>query len=321
MNFASSIAENLGEDEFEKLSNRLAERIKENEFISFSQGTDGGKDGRKIGFSKDFQKWKDAASKILSQAKHTNNPIASCSDNTFYGNKTSIVEAEIKKIIALKDKGELEYYLLFTNRKYTANADSIIRKAISEKTLIDIDNIEIIGIETINELLSKAENKDLISQYKLDNTHASFDFSDEEIKEIILAFKTQLPAISPEIKQEVEKLKYDYSHIEKDEKNEKNKLGAEYYHDEILNKSLMDFGKIEDFLKNPVNEELKESYFDTARELGQIISIHRDEFQAFEDLFLHIYQLICRGSVRLKGKRHVITFLHYMYIECLIGKK
>ncbi|WP_407944224.1 ABC-three component system protein [Marinifilum fragile] len=83
-----------------------------------------------------------------------------------------------------------------------------------------------------------------------------------------------------------------------------------------------DFGIIEQFLSDPINEELKEYYYDTANELNQIISIKRDKFDAFEELFVHIYQLICDGENKLKGsKRHVTTFLHYMYITCEIGDK
>lgn len=322
MDFTTNIAYNISDDEFEDLSNLLASRLNGNEIISFAKGTDGGKDGRRIGFSKDIKKWKTAGSKFIIQAKHTENPIASCSDNKFHGNRTSIISGEIEKIKQLKAKDELEYYILFTNRKYTGNADSAIRKDISSKAKVDIDSIEIIGIETINQLLSLDSNKDLVVRFNLNNQHIPFEFSDEEIKEVIVAFKTQLPKISKDIKREVDSLKYDYTHIDKDKKNEKNELSKEYYQNEILGRSLVEFDKIEQFLNNPVNEALKDSYFDTAHELNQIISIKRDNFNAFEELFIHIYKLVCDGSAVLKGsKRHVTTFLHYMYIECLIGKK
>ncbi len=131
MDYTSNIAYNLTEDDFEKLSNLLAERIEGNEVISFAKGTDGGKDGRRIGYSKDIDKWKISGSQFIIQAKHTANPVASCSENKFHGNKTSIFALEIDKIKGLKAKNELDYYILFTNRKYTGNADSIIRKAIS----------------------------------------------------------------------------------------------------------------------------------------------------------------------------------------------
>ena len=84
----------------------------------------------------------------------------------------------------------------------------------------------------------------------------------------------------------------------------------------------MDFEKIERFLALPQNEELKDYYFDVVSELSNLITIKRDNFDAFEEIFLFIYKMVCDGSDELKGtKRHVMTLLHYMYFECLIGIK
>jgi len=70
----------------------------------------------------------------------------------------------------------------------------------------------------------------------------------------------------------VDKLKEDYIFIDKKSKNKKNNLGEDYFKDHILGESLMHFEKIESFLDNPINEKLKDYYFDTANELGQIIN-------------------------------------------------
>ena len=59
-----------------------------------------------------------------------------------------------------------------------------------------------------------------------------------------------------------------------------------------------------------------------AHELNQMISLKRGNFDVFEEIFIFIYKSICDGAVSLKGsKRHVTTFLHYMYYECLIGRR
>ncbi|MFA6977729.1 MAG: ABC-three component system protein [Ignavibacteriaceae bacterium] len=303
-------------NQFEKLINSICQKILGTGVVTFSTGKDGGRDGKFIGtaqhYVSDVDRW---SGKFVIQAKHTTSPIASCSDSEF----EKIIDDEIIKIKNLKANNEIDNYLFFTNRKYSGVKGERLPKKIITET--GVQNAVIIGKETINNQYLNP-NKDIVKLYKLDLNHIPFDFSDQEIKEIILAFKQQLPSISSDIKKEVEKLKYDYSHIEKDKKNEKNKLSGEYYRDSILNKSLMDFDKIEKFLNNPVNEELKQYYFDTAHELNQIIFMKRENYEAFEELFVHIYQLICDGSVPLKGgKRHITTFLHYMYMECLIGKK
>ena len=124
------------------------------------------------------------------------------------------------------------------------------------------------------------------------------------------------------LKAEVDRIKHDFVFIDKKEKNKKNRLGEEYFQNEIVAKSLMDFKKIERFLELPQNEELKDYYFDVVSELSNLISIKRDNFDAFEEIFRSIYKMVCDGSKELKGtKRHVTTFLHYMYYNCEIGLK
>jgi hypothetical protein len=306
----------LDDSTFEDLINTICQKILGTGVITFSTGTDGGRDGKFTGiaqhYKSDADKWEGI---FIIQSKHTLNPNGSCSDKEF----EKIIDGEIVKIKKLKDNKEIDHYLIFTNRKYTGVKGEELCKKIILKA--GVENAVIIGKEVINNLYLNS-NKDIVRQYRLDKHHIPFDFSDEEIKEIILAFKKQLPVISEEIKLEVDKLKYDYSHIEKDKKNEKNILSESYYQNEILSKSLVEFDKIEKFLDNPINSQLKDYYFDTAHELNQIITLKRDNFDAFEELFIYIYQLVCIGDINLKGcKRHVTTFLHYMYVECLIGKK
>lgn len=304
----------LNPTEFENLVNTICTEILGTGVVTFSAGKDGGRDGRFTGTAQNYPSSNDPwTGKFIIQAKHTTNPTASCSDSDFKG----LIEREIVKIKKLKNSGDIDNYLLFTNRKYSAIKGEQLCKKIIEDT--KVSKVTIIGKEVINNQYLNP-NKEIVRQYNLHRVHIPFDFSDEEIREIILAFKEQLPIVADAIESDV--LKYDFSHIEKEDKNSKNKLGQEYYHQSILGNSLMEFGKIETFLKNPVNEDLKNYYYDTANELNEIISLKRDDFYSFEELFVYIYQLITNGVSSMKGsKRHVTTFLHYMYVECLIGKK
>jgi len=308
--------ENISDTDFENMVNTICQKILGTGVISFSKGKDGGRDGKFTGTAQAYPSTKkNWSGKFIIQAKHTEVPNASCSDTEFL----KIVDAEIVKIKALKKNKEIDNYLLFTNRKYTGVKGSILVAKIKEES--GIENCEIIGKETINNDYLNS-NKDIVRQYRLDRSSIPFDFSDEEIKEIILAFKSQLPEIKDDVKEKVEKLKEDYIFIDKKSKNKKNNLGEDYFTDHILGESLMYFEKIESFLNNPINEKLKDYYFDTANELRQIISLKRENFDLFEELFVFIYKRICDGSISLKGsKRYVTTFLHYMYYECLIGKK
>lgn len=307
--------EQLDDSTFEYLVNTICQKILGTGVISFSPGKDGGRDGKFIGTAQNFpdniNPW---SGRFIIQAKHTNNPIASCSDSDF----EKIVKDEILKIKKLKDACDIDCYLLFTNRKYSGiKGEQLIKKIVLET---GVENSVIIGNETINNYLN--QHKDIVRLYRLDLHHIPFDFSDEEIKNIILAFKQQLPSIENDIKAEIDRIKHDFAFIDKKEKNKKNRLGEEYFQNEIAAKSLMDFVKIERFLALPQNEELKDYYFDVVSELSNLITIKRDNFDAFEEIFLFIYKMVCDGSNELKGtKRHVMTLLHYMYFECLIGIK
>lgn len=301
---------------FEDLVNTICQKILGTGVISFSQGKDGGRDGKFTGTAQNYpDNVKPWSGKFIIQAKHTNNPIASCSDSDF----ERIVKDEIIKIKKLKDAGDIDCYMLFTNRKYPAvKGEELLRRIVAET---GVEKSVIIGKEVINDR-NLNQHKEIVRQYRLDLLHIPFDFSDDEIKDIILAFKQQLYTIENDIKTEVERIKRDFSFIDKKEKNKKNRLSEEYFQNEIAAKSLMDFEKIERFLASPQNEEIKDYYFDVVSELSNLITIKRDNFDAFEEIFLFIYKKICDGSKDLKGtKRHVTTFLHYMYYNCEIGLK
>jgi hypothetical protein len=306
----------LNDETFEDLVNTICQKILGTGVVSFSPGKDGGRDGKFSGTAQSYPSAKEPwFGKFIIQAKHTNNPIASCSDSDF----ERIVRDEIEKIKKLKDAGDIDCYLLFTNRKYTGIKGEDSLKEIVAET--GVEKSVIIGKETINDRYLN-QYKEIVRQYKLDLHHIPFDFSDEEIKDIILTFKQQLSSIEKDLKEEVDRIKHDFSYIDKKEKNKKNRLTEVYFQNEVEAKSLMDFEKIERFLALPQNEEIKDNYFDVVSELSNLITIKRDNFDAFEEIFWLIYTMICDGSKELKGtKRHVMTFLHYMYYNCEIGLK
>ena len=306
----------LSDDDFENLVNTICQKILGTGVVAFSKGKDGGRDGRFEGTANNYpsnsENWN---GKFIIQAKHTTNPIASCSDSSF----EAILKEEIERLKKLKSDGEVENYLLFTNRKYTGVKGEALRKRI--KTEVSLNNVDIIGIETINNQYLNS-NKDIVKQYGLDKLILPFDFSEEEIRDVIVEFKKQLEEITDEIKQKVEEVKYDYSGIKIQDKNTKNELGKEYFEQEIVGKSLEHFDKIDRFLQNPKNSDFKDGYYDCVNELSQVILINREDFAAFEEVLLYIYKLVCDGSTALKGsKRFVSVFLHYMYYTCSIGLK
>jgi len=190
-------------------------------------------------------------------------------------------------------------------------ANDIIDKNLIFKKILGFDPDK---QKKINDLIRKELGSDKVE--------ISFDFSDEEIKDIIIEFKKQLPKISNDIKGKVDQLKYDFNDIEKDLKNQKNGLSIEYYQNEILAKSLMDFDKIKYFLEDEINSLFKDYFYDITSELSGMITLKRDDFGAFEEVLIFIYQKIANETKELKGNKiHIKTLLHYMYMNCEIGLK
>lgn len=222
----------LDESTFENLVNTICQKILGTGVVSFSSGKDGGRDGKFTGTAENFpDKINPWSGKFIIQAKHTSNPVASCSDKEF----ETVVDKEIPKIKKLKDDGDVDCYLLFTNRKYSGvKGEELLKKIIDQTGVV---NSIIIGKETINDRYLN-QHKGIVRQYKLDLLHIPFDFSDEEIKEIILIFNQHLKSIEKDIEDEVNRIKHDFAFIDKNEKNKKNRLGEEYFQNEIAAKSL-----------------------------------------------------------------------------------
>lgn len=307
----------LSEDKFEDLVNSICQDILGTGVVVFAKGKDGGRDGAFVGISQKYVSTADQwRGKFIIQAKHSSSPISSCSDPDF---ETKILNPEIEKLKKLKADNELDNYLLFTNRNYTGIIGTkLVNKLKNE---VGIEKAAIIGKETINKQYLHP-NRHLVKLYDLDKFILPFDFSERELKQLVINFKTQLQTNTQLLSGEVEKIKFNYNSIEKEEKNRKNKLGKEYYDNIILSNSMTYFNKIEAFLQNPINQSLKDYYYDIVTELQHLTLIKREDFGAFEEIFGYISQLVTDPSNELSGKkRFILIFLHYMYFVCDLGIK
>lgn len=300
---------NLNEDDFEKLVALICEKILGIGTIVFAKGKDGGKDAKFIGKANNFPSeaapWE---GKFIIQAKHTSNPIASCSDNTF----KVILNDELPKIKKLKSENKIDYYLLFTNRKLSGIQDGKIEDIIAAET--GVDNL-IFGEERIQLWLQ--EYTKIVKTLRLNKLLMPLEFYEKDLQEIVVAFSEA--KIS---KEELKIRQNDLRRIPAAKKNDLNNLGKEYF-DNVLKSSYSDFEKIKSFLEDPKNDEYKTKYVNTISDLQAKIILHRNEFYAFEDIFEYLcdYILDTSKSKLLSNRRLIRVFLHYMYFYCDIGKK
>lgn len=300
--------QNLSNQEFEKLITVICNKILGTAIVPFAEGRDGGRDGFFNGkankIPSEQEPWD---GKIVIQAKHTNKDNASCSDSDF----STIIKGEIPKIQKLKNNSEIDYYLLFTNRRLPAGIESQLRRQIENATQIPTI---IFGDEKIQHFIH--EYPDIVRTAKLNDLLLPFQFDDSDIKEIIEILSTTIKTNT----QINTVLTFSYPGIER--KNEINKLSTSYFEDSIK-RNYEDFSRITDFLSQPINSSIKDLYNDATSEINAKITLHRDDFVEFENILENFYDLVVsnnQDSLKYK-KRLVRTLLHYMYCNCDIGKK
>ena len=307
--------ENLSDDDFEQLVNMLCQKVLGTGNVSFTKGRDGGRDGRFTGTSNNYPSIsKPWSGGFIIQAKHTNDYKASCSDNPFFGNKSSVINGEIENIKVFVANGEIDNYLLFTNRKETESREKAVQHIKSETSLTSVD---IIGKDTIQLWLRQYD--DIAKTFKLGLYALPLIITEFDIKDAILAFSKSINTI-----RSIEELTDDdaVKNILKARKNEINGLSVEYYENQIRRKSQQYFEDIGTFLSDFRNQEYATIYYNFADELSNKIEIKRDTFDKFEEIFMYLYDIIFETNrIELKQDRRLIwIFLHHLYFNCHIGK-
>ena len=298
----------LNDQDFEKLVILICERILGIGTINFSTGPDGGRDGKFTGKAQNFpSKTSPWEGKFIIQAKHTEKPYARCSDSDFKKILNDEVNQRLKNLI---ENNELDYYLLFTNRRLSGITDAKITDFIESN--LDIENC-LIGDEKIQLWLK--EYPEIAKALDLNKLFIPFEFYEKDLKEIIVNFSEMKEQLKETVKRKQDQFKF----VDKTRKNELNKLGKEYF-DFMKRNSLAYFHKIKTFLKDPVNQRYKNYYDNTISDLQGKIVIKRSEFFAFEELLETLFDYIFENSTELKDRRKLIrVFLHYMYWICDIG--
>lgn len=300
----------LSTQEFETLVIHICQKLLGIGTRNFSEGPDGGRDGKFEGTSNQYPS---AASpwsgKFIIQAKRKNNPNASCSDADF---KTQILDKEIPKIHKLKQDGEVDNYLIFTNRKLTAGAEQEHKNYLKSQT--GLTNIAIFGVEVITTWLNA--NPNIVKACNLKKFRDPLRIHSDDIKDVIVAFYNDREQVATEFDS-----KYLFDYISLEKKNELNKLSEEYFK-YIRENSESSFNAITAFLKKPMNKQYADYYYNTIDELKGKIITRRNEFAEFEEIFEHLYDAILDKHTELRKSRALINvFLHYMYCNCDIGKK
>jgi hypothetical protein len=294
--------------EFENLVVLLCEKVLGIGTINFSIGADGGRDAKFRGkaqrFPSETNPWE---GKMVVQAKHTAKPTANCADADFQRILENEVEQRLKKLI---NSDDLDYYLLFTNRKLSGNIYANLTEFVDSS--LGIESI-IIGDERIQ--LWLREYPEIVKTLRLNDLLLPLQFYPDDLKDIILKFSSVSGQLAKEAEKKGSKLRW----MEIEKKNELNRLSKDYF-DVMKKESPAFFSSIESFLKDPLNKKYLEAYDNTVFDLQAKISLKRSEYFEFQEIIEDLYDFVFAEFPGLRPKRKLIrVFLHYMYFNCDIG--
>lgn len=305
----------LTESEFEGLIVAVCQNVLGISAHAFAPGRDGGRDSSFSGTAANYPNaghpW---SGNFIIQAKHVNNPAESCSDNSFFANKSSLLKSEVAKIKDRKKTEKIDNYIVFTNRKMTGGIHPQLIKYMRSE--LGIQNVEVHGAEDLDNFVSKYPA--LVKQFSLMRNLLPDVFYEADIRNVIVLFSKNSNWMDTEPIKDVSC--FDYT--DKERKNELNKVDNIYFAD-IKDNSLKYFCDIENFLKDPKNAEYRQMYMNTVSDLRGYILRNAEKY-TFVDLLESIIEHIVGNDTFhdiFKVRALVRVFVHFMYWECDLGKK
>lgn len=309
--------EDLSPEQFERLVVFICQKLLGIGVQGFATGRDGGRDAKFIGLAQlhpsTTRPWD---GKVVIQAKHTNGVNKSCSETDFFrpNSENSTLGEETPRITRLKAAGELDHYMIFTNRRLTAGTEVILRQHISTTCNVAEESIAIFGLEDLERLMKTFP--EIADQADLDPVDSPLIVSSDDLAEVVEALYRQREVFA-EVPDTPPTPRTTFA-----EKNVINNM-TEDYAKEQRKKFLKDAAQIKAFLAAPENEELLRAYEAVTEEFQLRILAKRKDYQTFDEVMEYLLrQLFERDAVlRQRGHKSLTrAMVFYMYWNCDIGK-
>ena len=311
--------ERMGDDQFERLISQLCTVIFGNAAEPFTKGRDKGIDTRFEGtansFPSEMEPWK---GKVIIQAKHTSRCNAAFADKNFFSpNSTTATLSEVvSDVKELRKEGNLDYYVLVSNRTLTPSYREKIVAYISEQGNLPEENIRIICINGLRQLLAKYP--EVVEQADIDPI--SFPFWSVEPHEFSIVIE-EIAKYTTSINQAIELAEeVTIKRVKLEEKNEINNMTHEFSQ-ELCRKYIKKTQNIKNILADPINEEIEKKYSEIAFDLNLKILSQRKDFQTFDKVMMYVLDTLMQNVVLKEHKDLTRLILFYMYWNCDLGKK
>jgi hypothetical protein len=301
--------------QFELLVVALCQKLLGEACQGFSAGPDGGRDAKFVGTANllpsEAEPWKGTT---IVQAKHTLATNASFSDSDCSGSfgQSTVLGGELPKIAKLKASGALDHYLLFSNRKLSAQKNEIIVKKIHETCQIPIGSILICGVEKLDMWLRS--HREVVELVDLDPMNTPLAVDPRDLADVVEALSEQFNDIEVVIRDSpVRRTSYS-------EKNALNGLSKDYA-TYFRKKNLKYSADIENFLANPENVDIRAKYMDAVDEFERNVLAKRREFVSFEQVLNYLLTfLFSRDAMLRKNKALTNAIIFHMYFNCDLGR-
>lgn len=306
--------EDLGDDQFEALIVLLCQHLLGAGVKGFAKGPDGGRDAKFIGTAQlhpsTAAPW---VGTVIVQAKHTNGYNKSFSEPDCYSSKSdkTVVGEEVPRVKKLRAAGQLDHYMLFSNRRLAGNADQTITSHIANAAGLPEGSIYLCGVEQIELWLKQFPQAAKFA--KLDPVDSPLIVSPDELAEVVEAFAAHSALVTETIDAPPEgRTPYEV-------KNALNEMTPEYA--KLLRKRyLKDTAQIRAFLAAPENQHILKAYEAAVDEFELKIIAKRKDYQNFDAVMNYLVDLLFnRDAVLRQHKRLTRALVFYMYWNCDIG--
>lgn len=304
----------LQPSQFEDLVVELCHELLGAGVQKFATGPDGGRDAKFVGTAQEFpSRAAPLTGTTVVQAKHTLDAVGKFSDADFSGTAaTSTLSEEVPRIKALRDAGQVDHYLLFSNRRLGAIANEQITQRLITET--GVPSVHLFGLEQVERYIKRYSF--------IATTLREFEYdlplraSPDDLAEVI----TAIADVQAQIDWPTAISATSLQRVAFKKKNEINGLSEDYAR-YITRNYLKHFGVVEKFLADPINVEAYSSYRDAVDEFAAKLVAHRGDFANYDKLLNYLLSVLIQRDGDLRShKRLTRTVFYFMYWACDIGE-
>lgn len=277
--------EDLSAGQFEDLVVAICQFILGSAVQGFADGKDGGRDAKFVGTAELLPSkaapWQGIT---IVQAKHTNAYNKTFSDADFYSDKNNktVLGEELPRIKKLRKNGQMDHYLLFSNRRLTGMAESKHRAHVAVEAGIPETSVMLCGVEQLELWLKRFGDAARIAG--VDPIDSPLIVSPDELAEVVERLAAHLKSKPAYTSTPVARVLYQ-------DKNELNNMTKEYA-TELRRRYLKETQHIKSFLAAPENADLQARYEAAADDFQLQVLAKRKDHQTFDEVFNYLTVLL-----------------------------